>query len=327
MPLDIEEELTFTFEHDPRRAFEILQPHSEVHTLLDKWGLLQGTQLAAFRFNEAFPHRGLLGPLLSSLFASSAFRLNVLPADGRGGALNNGFPKLADEATHMPVRLMGSDPQPSQGSSSKSNAESITVVPLVSRETTLQLFDRLVNGEIVRPAVDARGNEVDDAEESTAPQRVCQMMDVYLPCGVTVSDQLRGLFMLGDESEHAGTFTDEEKQEFLYHVMWRLCAGGALCQWEDDFQKYKDVARLLYKDLVCVGRSEDDGELTILSHVVQVVPSAAWSGGGEGPKIGGVSLFPKDDGCSPSNGNYMYVIVNGTRKEVVVWYHGFWSTF
>ena len=150
MPLDIEEELTFTFEHDPRRAFEILQPHSEVHTLLDKWGLLQGTQLAAFRFNEAFPHRGLLGPLLSSLFASSAFRLNVLPADGRGGALNNGFPKLADEATHMPVRLMGSDPQPSQGSSSKSNAESITVVPLVSRETTLQLFDRLVNGEIVR---------------------------------------------------------------------------------------------------------------------------------------------------------------------------------
>jgi hypothetical protein len=142
-------------------------------------------------------------------------------------------------------------------------------------------------------------------------------MDVYLPCGITVSDQLRGLFMLGEESEFHGTYyTSEEQKEFLYHVMWRLCAGGALNQWEDNFVTLKDAARSLYKDLVCVGRDEDTDELKVLSHVMLV------------KEIDGVpQLFPRDDQCSPSNGNYCYVVVNPSRKEVVVWYHAFWSTF
>jgi hypothetical protein len=122
--------------------------------------------------------------------------------------------------------------------------------------------------------------------------------------------------MLGEESEHHGIFDEDEKAEFLYHVMWRLVAGGALNQWEDNFAVYKDAVRTLYKDLVCVARDvEDADELKVLSHVMQV------------EDVAGIPLFPRDDQCWPSNGNYCYLIVNPSRKEVLVWYHAFWSTF
>ena len=34
-----------------------------------------------------------------------------------------------------------------------------------------------------------------------------------------MSDKLREMFMCGDESENAGLYTDDEKNEFIYHVM------------------------------------------------------------------------------------------------------------
>lgn len=332
--IPIEEDTTFTFSFQPTRVFDILSGGESgcgYRTYLEKWGLLPDTQLLCFRYDQ-FYHRGLAPSLLRSLFTSDVVREHFLLSNGRG-ALNCPIPHVANLK---------------QGA--------IKFQELQCNETTLDMFQRLIDdGEIVRsiPAAettttaDDRDDEGDSKQEeaptaAAVSLRVCQMMDVYLPGGVTVSDQLRGVFMLGEESEHASLFSETERQDFLYHVMWRLCAGGALNQWEDDFSVYRDATRTLYKDLVCVGRkassldeesddksrhkthwTEHEGgsseqpvpQLQVMSHVLAV------------ESIAGVPLFPRDDQVWPSNGNYLYVVVNPPRKEVVVWYHGFWSSF
>jgi hypothetical protein len=295
----------FTFTPQPNRLFETIKPDGEYRVLLEKWGLLPDTELLCFRFDQLY-HRGMRDDFLKSLFQSDALRGIMRLANGRG-ELSETFPALP-------------------ASSSACAGGAVKYEELTCGAVSLDMFDRLVDNQVVREPLDGHSNSDDDdddnnsGENSKKParvERVVQMMDVYLPCGITVSDQLRGLFMLGEESEfHGAYYTTEEQKEFLYHVMWRLCAGGALNQWEDNFVTLKDAARSLYKDLVCVGRDEDTDELKVLSHVMLV------------QEIDGVpQLFPRDDQCSPSNGNYCYVVVNPSRKEVVVWYHAFWSTF
>jgi cilia- and flagella-associated protein 300 len=315
--IQIDEDPTaFTFSHQPHRQFDILQPDGDYRALLEKWGLLPDTELLCFRFDQLY-HRGMKEAFLKSLFQSEALRATMRLANGKG------------------------DVTQAFASTSASHASTVAKVEfeeLLCTKVSLDIFDCLLDNRIVRrplPTVEPdaqdeknhRRDEDDDTVESSgtaaAPEeRIVQMMDVYLPCGITVADQLRGLFMLGEESEFYGEyFSDEDKKEFLYHVMWRLCAGGSLNQWEDNFVTLKDAARTLYKDLVCVGRSTDDDEdgaessLKVLSHVMLITD------------ISGVPLFPRDDQCVPSNGNYCYVVVNPSRKEVLVWYHAFWSTF
>lgn len=308
--IHIEEEYNFTFTHHPNRAFELLSPSGQYRSLLEKWGLLSDTALLCFSFDQMY-HRGMRDGFLKSFFQSEVVREHFALSNGNG-------------ALSVPIPYV-----------SRLTSAQIEAVDLRCTQTTLDMFSKLVNNEIVRESLDQDNDDSDieeknkdgarvetDAPESDRPvkvERVCQMMDVYLPCGVTVADELRGVFMLGEESANCYVFSEEEKNEFLYHVMWRLCAGGALNQWEDNFVVYKDATRTLYKDLVCVGRDDgaesEEDQLKVLSHVVQV------------HKIDGIPLFPRDDRTYPSNGNYLYLIINPSRKEVVVWYHGFWSTF
>lgn len=170
---------------------------------------------------------------------------------------------------------------------------------------SLDFFDKLRdNNDIVRPSGE-----------------IARMIDNFLPCGVCVADQLRGLFMLGEESEFCDVFGDNEKREFLYHVMWRIVAGGSLNQWEDNFEVYLNFARDMYKDLVAVTRNKDSNEIEVTSLAYQVEKVEL------GGDLGSLPLFPKDDGCFPSNSNFFYFVINPTRREVIVWYHGFWSGF
>jgi hypothetical protein len=266
----------FTFQHNPSRLFSIRK--EEAHAdLLEKWNLNgDHTQLLCFDFEQAF-FASMAAPFITALLESPALRQNMKLADGRGGF-------LAFEAA----------------AAATPKVRRVDFVELRATCTSLDLFDRLVNGDIVR---------------ETEQQHICKMMDQYLPCGITVADQLRSAFMNTSESEFGvGLFSEEEKNELLYHIMWRILTGGALNQWEDHFTTYRDFTRDAYRDFVCVGKQSDD-EVKVLSHVYLVQ-------GAEG-----VPLFPKSDEMEPSNGNYFYVVVNPTRKEVVVWYHGFWSMF
>lgn len=178
-------------------------------------------------------------------------------------------------------------------------AKSVAYKPLTVTATTMDLLDKVMNDEIV---VSSSGH-------------IRKMMDVYLPCGVTVADRLRGLYMLGDESEDAGLYTPREKDELLYHVMWRILSGGALNQWEDTYDVYRSFTKELYKDLVSVVANPATGELEAAS-VAYIVESI---------NQGEVPLFPRDD--ERGNCNYLYVTIHPIAREVVIWYNAFWSPF
>lgn len=140
-----------------------------------------------------------------------------------------------------------------------------------------------------------------------------------------------------------GVFDTSARTEFLYHVLWRLIAGGGpLNQFEDDAAVYFDVARQLYRALItsfhvrevavaagAAGNNEVDDEegdvaalespkkpspVTRLEAVVDALVYEVFS-------IPHVQLFPSSDGVTPSNLNYCYVVVNPSEQTVCVWYH------
>eukprot|EP00002_Diphylleia_rotans_P030389 TRINITY_DN623_c0_g2_i2.p1 TRINITY_DN623_c0_g2~~TRINITY_DN623_c0_g2_i2.p1 ORF type:complete len:200 (-),score=48.80 TRINITY_DN623_c0_g2_i2:69-668(-) len=56
--------------------------------------------------------------------------------------------------------------------------------------------------------------------------------------------------LLTDESEFYFTFSEDEKNELIFHIMKTLVLGGNLSQYEDLVHPYLETAKKLYKDLV-----------------------------------------------------------------------------
>eukprot|EP01063_Lacrimia_lanifica_P022009 TRINITY_DN29719_c0_g1_i1.p2 TRINITY_DN29719_c0_g1~~TRINITY_DN29719_c0_g1_i1.p2 ORF type:complete len:271 (+),score=136.48 TRINITY_DN29719_c0_g1_i1:58-870(+) len=178
----------------------------------------------------------------------------------------------------------------------KQTLKNVEFTPLECNAVRLDMFDKLVDAGVVRET-----------------GSICKMMDQFLPGGVTISDQLRALFMNEEESEQAGLFTEDEKDEFLYHVMWRLLAGGAMCQYEDDFTLYKNAVRGVYKDFVSVTRNSE-GQIQAVSDVYHVQSLGSDQ----------CQLFGRPDFA---NHNFCYLIVNSVKRQVHYWYHSFVSPF
>ena len=185
------------------------------------------------------------------------------------------------------------------GSEAKLGAAEVQNVEFENIEANLvrmDLFDKLTDCGIVRP----NGS-------------ISKMLDQFLEGGVTVSDELRCLFMNEDESTNAGLFTSDEKSEFLYQIFWRIISGGALCQFEDFLEPYLETAKLIYKDLVVVRKSSSTGELEV-SSIVYKINSIS----------GPTKLFGRP---SFSNHNFCYLSVNPSSHTVSFWYNGFASPF
>eukprot|EP01064_Diplonema_japonicum_P031354 TRINITY_DN5570_c0_g2_i2.p1 TRINITY_DN5570_c0_g2~~TRINITY_DN5570_c0_g2_i2.p1 ORF type:complete len:265 (+),score=40.16 TRINITY_DN5570_c0_g2_i2:68-862(+) len=170
--------------------------------------------------------------------------------------------------------------------------------PLECSLTKLDLFEKLEDAGIVR--------------ENGA---ISKMMDQFLDAGVTVSDELRWLLMCEDESDHAGLFTEDEQNEFLYHVLHRVASGGALCQYEDDFTIYRNIVKGIYKDLVSVRRNPTTSQPECASHIYRVTSLTQPSG----TPLFGRPGFP--------NQNFCYLCVNPNSRHVYFWYNAFVSPF
>jgi hypothetical protein len=279
----------FKFEFEPARPFASLTSNKEVVESLTKWGLTPAAVLGQhYRCDTVF-RRGMANEFLLALFNDEDFRANFRVTDGKGG--------LRPWAPHA-------------------NVTSIHATPLRATATSLDMFDKLESAGIVRE----NGN-------------IVRCMDIYLPGGVTIANLLRAVFMAPEDDQPDDLqllddelkFTDAEKQEFLYHVMHRVVAGGALCQWDDEMEPYKDACRALYKDMVVVakrsggtGDAEEapSGGLEVQTAVYQI-HAATFSDGTEVP------LFPRND----PNADFMYVAIHPQRRALTVWYHGFWSAF
>nr|CAX73798.1 hypotheticial protein [Schistosoma japonicum] len=66
---------------------------------------------------------------------------------------------------------------------------------------------------------------------------------------ILISDKLRECLLIEDSDCYL-TFTEKEREEFLFRLFKHICIGGEICQQEDDIKPYIDITRKIYHDLI-----------------------------------------------------------------------------
>ncbi|CAG8508687.1 4191_t:CDS:2 [Cetraspora pellucida] len=118
-----------------------------------------------------------------------------------------------------------------------------------------------------------------------------------------ITDKLRQIFLLPKSSNYT-LFNDDDRNEFIFHVLQSICLGGDICQFEDEIDN--------------VQRNTSTGNLMVQSYVYKINNL-------QGTLLSS-SLFPisesNDENTDdiPSN-NFCYVTVDPVKRWVNVWYH------
>jgi len=87
--------------------------------------------------------------------------------------------------------------------------------------------------------------------------------------GINIQDKLREM-LLNPSSDNANLFSENEKKEFLFHLLRLVCRGGSMMQAETEFKNYKEYTKKLYKDFITVQRGSSSGKIKITSSVYKV---------------------------------------------------------
>ena len=85
--------------------------------------------------------------------------------------------------------------------------------------------------------------------------------------GIWVQDKLRLMCAKDNIGEYE--MKEEDRGEFIFHLMKLICVGGAKCQCEDRFHNLKNAIKTLYKDTVQV-RKNANGKVEISSTVYMI---------------------------------------------------------
>ncbi|EFJ52435.1 hypothetical protein VOLCADRAFT_120268 [Volvox carteri f. nagariensis] len=159
--------------------------------------------------------------------------------------------------------------------------------------TRLDIFDKLNESSpaIVRPNGD-----------------IAKCMDNVRE-GFQISDLLRDL-LLNEDSENAGLYSAEERDELLWRLFEHMVLGGSCCQFEDKLEPYVETSKRLYKELVSALKDPGTGKI----HVASVVYKVNAVHGESGP----LELFP-----SKSRQNFCYVSMDPSRRLAKILYHAY----
>lgn len=95
----------------------------------------------------------------------------------------------------------------------------------------------------------------------TSSGHIRRQMDQFIS-GLTVSDLLKDM-MVNDDSEYAEVFSDEEKDEFLYHILRRCVIGGPLCQPCDSIKDYLEPIKEFYRGKLGWSISDNIPEISL----------------------------------------------------------------
>ncbi|RIB26482.1 hypothetical protein C2G38_2163352 [Gigaspora rosea] len=181
----------------------------------------------------------------------------------------------------------------------KGPVDAVIYKRLTCQITSLDFFDRLYNHDILRPS-----------------GAIIKSFPIYIN-SFPVTDKLRQIFLLPQSSNY-DLFNNDDRNEFIFHVLQSVCLGGDICQFEDEINKYFEVVKSIYRDLICVQRNTSTGNLMVQSYVYKINNL-------QGTLLS-PSLFPisesNDESIDnvPSN-NFCYVTVDPVRRWVNVWYH------
>ncbi|DAZ96206.1 TPA: hypothetical protein N0F65_012568 [Lagenidium giganteum] len=151
--------------------------------------------------------------------------------------------------------------------------------------TSMAFFDKLEDAGLV---------------SSSGSLRRC-MDELY--DGATASDLLKEM-LINPDSEAAGTFTEDEQQQFIFQLMRAFVIGGSMSQPDESFEPYAAMTKDFYKALVSVKKNASDRSvIDVTSHVYVV----------EDEKI-----FP-----APSPFNTCFLVIDPKKRWLTVWYNYF----
>ncbi|XP_012252701.2 cilia- and flagella-associated protein 300-like isoform X1 [Athalia rosae] len=128
----------------------------------------------------------------------------------------------------------------------------------------------------------------------------------YNEDGDLITDNLKAM-LLDPESNEYNLYDNDERKEFIFHILQMLVIGGKLCQYEDVLNPYIDVTKILYKDLVRVDRREHTTDLFISTLVLKVVAMKS-----------GKPYFPRN---IDEKTNYAFLLVDQASRQVTSFIH------
>lgn len=109
-------------------------------------------------------------------------------------------------------------------------------------------------------------------------------------------------FLLNPDSENASTFSEVEQKELIFQLFRLFVIGGALCQPEDNINKYLSLTKTAYKEVVTVFRNSASNAIQVSGKAFKI------------NKVDGMDLFP-DNPDSPHN--VCIAILDPLKKQIV----------
>lgn len=148
---------------------------------------------------------------------------------------------------------------------------------------SMDFFDRLEENDIVGPGGRIMGcyDEVYD--------------------DIVVSDKLREM-LLNAESENISIYSEEERNEIIFKLFRLFVVGGSLAQPDGTTERYLDITKAFYKELITVYRDATTEEVKISGRVYQI------------EKVNGLSLFQDIDSVH----NFFMLIIDPLKRIVTV---------
>ena len=195
--------------------------------------------------------------------------------------------------------------------------------PLTTNSTTLGLLDVFMTSSIV-PAHRLNTGEVEGFKiMGKVVSNSSGSGEVY------VDDKFRSAVIIKENSEDWDSLFEVEDSksvtnEFLFHILHRLaCGGGILNQYSYNILNYKEVARIFYKDCVVpqfIDSNAGNKRMHINSYVFQIL---SLNNGNcvifsDYKNINEQSLNTFHRKVEEDFFNFLYIVINPSRKECVI---------
>ena len=163
---------------------------------------------------------------------------------------------------------------------------------LNTRATNMDLFDAMYEHDLV----------------TLDTGYIHQDYDQYVE-DITISDKLKQALLVED-SEAYSVFSQDQRDEFLFHIFKRIVIGGSLCQYENNVEPYLEMTKDFYKDIVSAAKEPETNKIYIRSVPVEIL------------SIENSNLYKKK--YHPQN--FFYVVIDPYQRYVHLWYHN-WVPF
>eukprot|EP00428_Durinskia_dybowskii_P078307 CAMPEP_0170360762 /NCGR_PEP_ID=MMETSP0117_2-20130122/3450_1 /TAXON_ID=400756 /ORGANISM="Durinskia baltica, Strain CSIRO CS-38" /LENGTH=157 /DNA_ID=CAMNT_0010615091 /DNA_START=311 /DNA_END=784 /DNA_ORIENTATION=+ len=148
----------------------------------------------------------------------------------------------------------------------------------------MEFFDKLENSDVV-----GSGGQIKGCFDETFE-------------GITVGDKLREM-LLNELSDNLDLFSPDEKSELIFHLFKTVAVGGALCQPDSSIERYLELTKDLYKELVTIYRDSKTDTVQFSGKVFRV------------DAVAGLELFPDNPNCPL---NSLIVIIDVIKKTFTI---------